>query len=180
MAELFTELNVTLDYIEKELAIPHSTASWCFIHRLPYIDYELYTKTMELINKHVHSAHNVKGRPKKQKKVKKVKACVKAKPKMPKMREVVVRISDEYYELLQSISPESCPVDMLIIKYGTLLPENHGRLIDADSLFSWFDGESRVKYPIKDGKQYDTMMIYEIFDEIDNAPTIIEGMEGKE
>ena len=65
-------------------------------------------------------------------------------------------------------------------KNCTVLPENHGRLIDADSLFSWFDGESRAKYPIEDGKQYDTMMIYEIFDEIDNALTIIEGTEGKE
>lgn len=77
-------------------------------------------------------------------------------------------INDDLFKIAQSI------------RICTPLPENHGRLIDADSLFSWFDGESKTKYPIKDGKQYDTMMFYEIFGEIDNAPTIVEGTEGKE
>ena len=67
------------------------------------------------------------------------------------------------------------------IKNGTVLPENHGRLIDADNLFTWFDGECKTKYPIKDGNQYQTIMMYEVFDEIDDAPTILEASErGKE
>ena len=47
------------------------------------------------------------------------------------------------------------------------------RIIDADKLFEWYKGQ-RTKYPIKknDTSQYNTLMMYEIFDEIDDAPTI--------
>ena len=52
--------------------------------------------------------------------------------------------------------------------------EPHGRLIDADKLFGWYDGQ-RDEYPIKkETPQYGTLMMYEIFDEIDDAPTVIE------
>lgn len=46
------------------------------------------------------------------------------------------------------------------------------RLIDADKLFLWLKDEWKDKYPVEDGKQYDTLMIYEIKDEIDNAETV--------
>lgn len=96
--------------------------------------------------------------------------------------QIVIDIDKDVFERIKSGIPESvdCFKCEEAVLYGTPLPENHGRLIDVDSLFSWFDGESRAKYPIEDGKQYDTMMIYEIFDEIDNALTIIEGTEGLE
>jgi len=46
------------------------------------------------------------------------------------------------------------------------------RLIDADKLFEWYKGQ-RTKYPIKkETPQFGTLMMYEIFDEIDDAPTI--------
>lgn len=54
------------------------------------------------------------------------------------------------------------------------VPTPHGRLIDADKLFTWFDGDSLAKYPIGDAKQYNTIMYYEVFGEIDDAPTVIE------
>lgn len=53
-----------------------------------------------------------------------------------------------------------------------------GRLIDADALFK-YNGRSlsdAVKYGNKDAEQqewsYSTMMMYEIAEEIDNAPTV--------
>ena len=58
------------------------------------------------------------------------------------------------------------------------VPTPHGRLIDADKLFTWFEGDSLAKYPIGDAKQYNTIMYYEVFDEIDDAPTVIEAEEG--
>ena len=48
------------------------------------------------------------------------------------------------------------------------------RLIDADKLLTAYGIgiETAVKYPIGDGHGYDTMMLYEIKDMIDNAPTV--------
>ena len=50
-AEVYTELNMTLSEIEEELKISHSTLWWCFIHRLPGIDYKLYEAVLEEISK---------------------------------------------------------------------------------------------------------------------------------
>lgn len=58
-AEVFTELNITLKEIETQLGISHSTVWWGFMHRLLHIDYDLYEKTMRLLNYHVHN-HNSK------------------------------------------------------------------------------------------------------------------------
>lgn len=97
--------------------------------------------------------------------------------------ELVIKIDEEQYKFIK----QSMTIDKVKdyhallydicerIKDGTPLPENHGRLIDADNLFTWFDGECKTKYPIKDGKQYQTIMMYEVFDEIDDALTILEG-----
>lgn len=46
------------------------------------------------------------------------------------------------------------------------------RLIDADKLFEWLEDSWADKYPTGDGKQYHTLMIYEIKDEIDDAETV--------
>ena len=53
------------------------------------------------------------------------------------------------------------------------LPEGHGELIDRSKLFDWYKGQ-RTKYPVKqDSPQFCTMMMYEIFGVIDDAPTIV-------
>lgn len=57
------------------------------------------------------------------------------------------------------------------ISSGTVLPENHGRLIDADAL----EGEP---YLMSEGNgMYRTVTGYF---RVEDAPTIIEGTEGKE
>lgn len=45
------------------------------------------------------------------------------------------------------------------------------RYIDADKLFTWLDIKNRSKYPIADAEQYNTLLIYEVFGEIDDAET---------
>lgn len=52
------------------------------------------------------------------------------------------------------------------------------RLIDADELFNWGDKKLKdaVKYGNKSGEQHDwsfsTLMMYEIADEVNDAPTV--------
>ena len=46
------------------------------------------------------------------------------------------------------------------------------RLIDADKLLKSYGLETATKYPIGDGHGYDTLMLYEIRDMIENAPTV--------
>lgn len=53
-AEVYTQLDVSLTEIEEAYAVSHSTVWWCFVHRLPYIDYELYQVTMKMIKDHRH------------------------------------------------------------------------------------------------------------------------------
>jgi len=55
-AEVYTQLDVSLDEIEAAYAVSHSTTWWCFVHRLPDIDYELYKETMAMIEAHRHRA----------------------------------------------------------------------------------------------------------------------------
>ena len=55
-AEVYTQLDVTLDEIEEAYAVSHSTTYWCFVHRLPEIDYALYEATMAMIEAHRHKA----------------------------------------------------------------------------------------------------------------------------
>lgn len=63
------------------------------------------------------------------------------------------------------------------IANGTVLPK-HGRLIDADIISKQYGLEDATKYGNKDSEQqhhsYSTMMMYEIADMIDDAPTVIE------
>lgn len=53
-AQVYVELGMSLEELEKELGISHSTTWWCFIHRLPTIDYGLYEDTMKMISYHKH------------------------------------------------------------------------------------------------------------------------------
>lgn len=68
------------------------------------------------------------------------------------------------------------------INTGTPLPKGHGRLIDADLIAKQYGLDDATKYGNKNAKQqdfsYSTMMMYEIADMIDDAPTIIEADGG--
>lgn len=60
----------------------------------------------------------------------------------------------------------------------------HGRLIDADALMGgWMNLREATKYGNKTKEQishsYSTMMMYEIADVIEDAPTIIPAEEGE-
>jgi len=63
------------------------------------------------------------------------------------------------------------------IMNGTPLPDHHGDLIDRNKLIKQYGLENATKYGNKDAEQqrhsYSTMMMYEIADMIDDAPTII-------
>lgn len=60
---------------------------------------------------------------------------------------------------------------------GAVLPKGCGRLIDADLLSGQYGLDNATKYGNKDADQqrnsYDTMMMYEIADMIDDAPTVV-------
>lgn len=97
--------------------------------------------------------------------------------------ELVIKIDEELYDELKTISKEEWSDERLgayqwIIVKGTLLPKNHGRLIDADELIRQYKLDEATKYGNKNAKQqaysYSTMMLYEIADMIDDAPIIIE------
>lgn len=75
---------------------------------------------------------------------------------------------------LYRLSKQNIEAVSRVIMNGTPLPKGHGQLIDADALFKWYTA-SRTKYPVtKDRSAYNTMLMYEIFDEIEDAKTIIE------
>ena len=61
-AEVYTELNMTLQEIEEELHISHSTLWWCFIHRLPGIDYRLYEAVLDEISKNKRHGRSARAR----------------------------------------------------------------------------------------------------------------------
>lgn len=72
-----------------------------------------------------------------------------------------------------------------IIENGTPLPKGHGRLKDVDALKTSYGLECATKYGNESKEQlensYSTMMLYEIADMLDYAPTIIEAdKEGAE
>ena len=58
-AEVYTQLGITLEEIEKELGISHSTTWWCFTHRLPFIDYDLYEEVLSMIVEHKHNRKRI-------------------------------------------------------------------------------------------------------------------------
>lgn len=69
--------------------------------------------------------------------------------------------------------------------YGfEVLPKGHGRLIDADALKTAYGLDCATKYGNESKEQqansYDTMMMYEIADMLDYAPTVIEIEADKE
>lgn len=95
--------------------------------------------------------------------------------------EVVIRIPKELYKVYKGRPPMlgDAGIDMIAqsIANGTLLPKNHGRLVDADKI-------SRVNYAEEDnltgyGMTYDEMGAYndginDMYRLVKNAPTVIE------
>ena len=98
--------------------------------------------------------------------------------------QIVIDIPEKYYKIIMDSRREiesltypgedAFMPDVAIIN-GTPLPKGHGRLIDADLLVK--------RYGLEDATQYSnkgTMMLYEIAEMIDDAPTIVEADKGVE
>ena len=49
----------TLMYIESMIGVSHSTLWWCFTHRLPNIDYNIYEQVMNRIYYNIHSQKEI-------------------------------------------------------------------------------------------------------------------------
>lgn len=99
--------------------------------------------------------------------------------------QIVINISKEIYKIAKQ-GAWKWPADDVYdaIENGTVLPSGHGRLIDADLLSGQYGLDNATKYGNKDADQqrnsYDTMMMYEIADMIDNAPTVVEAEKEEE
>ena len=48
--------------------------------------------------------------------------------------ELVIKMPEEYYNVIKAIPDMQCDADMLIIKGGTPLPKGHGDLYDCNDL----------------------------------------------
>ena len=97
---------------------------------------------------------------------------------------IVIDIDDDTYEILKNVYERGTGwLDKYqkAIVNGTPLPKGHGRLIDADALKTAYGLERATKYGNESKEQldnsYSTMMMYEIADMLDYAPTIIEADE---
>ena len=75
--------------------------------------------------------------------------------------QIVIEIDKDQYEQVKQYSGSYDFGNA--IANGVVLPENHGRLIDADSLWDLYHDND-----------------YDFYESIDSATTIIEGTEGKE
>lgn len=100
--------------------------------------------------------------------------------------QIVIDIPERIKELCDSrraISLSMIQQVEIAISAGTPLPKGHGRLIDADLIAKQYGLDDATKYGNKNAKQqdfsYSTMMMYEIADMIDDAPTIIEADKGE-
>lgn len=83
---------------------------------------------------------------------------------------LVIDIPDEKYEVIKSVSYYTFPKEMKewgleVIRNGTPLPKNHGRLIDADKL--------KEVYETTEDAECCQWTLYGVTSEIDDAPTII-------
>ena len=94
--------------------------------------------------------------------------------------QIVIDIPDYDYRHIKEYYEKNDIVEATYsyIYHGIPLPKSHGRLIDADALMKLYGLEDATKYGNETAEQqthsYSTMMMYEIADMIDDAPTIIE------
>ena len=82
---------------------------------------------------------------------------------------IVIDIPEEYYNVIKAISDIQCTADMLIIKNGTPLPEQHGRIIDESKINKVFCYKEEAIY--NNIKAINTTITHT------DAPTIIEGSD---
>ena len=100
--------------------------------------------------------------------------------------QIVIDIPEEIYFRIMAQKDYAYDVMRTIeaVERGKVLPEGHGRLIDADALKTAYGVERATKYGNESKAQlersYSTMMLYEIADMLDYAPTIIEADKGAE
>lgn len=81
--------------------------------------------------------------------------------------QVVFEISKESYDSIMAKDPREIMGTLAgLVQRGTVLPEKHGRLIDADEL----------KYK-KIGLSNKSLMMFQVAEIIDNVPTILEARE---
>lgn len=103
--------------------------------------------------------------------------------------EIVIDISEEEYALCKKQWDTECLDELMIaVKYGTPLPEKHGRLIDADSTLAtaWTnfykhedEWEKKDNDYLPFGRMYDQNGFECCQQTIVNAPTIIEGSDAE-
>ena len=53
------------------------------------------------------------------------------------MKEIVIKLSDERYELLQAASQCVMSEEHIAILTGTILPKGHGDLVDRDEILDY-------------------------------------------
>lgn len=90
--------------------------------------------------------------------------------------QIVIDIPKEYYEALKEMSDESLSIiDRAIIRYGTPLPEKHGRLKDIDAFIT------KVKADRKHSAYLKSWTVDDVLNALNNsyAPTIIEGSDSE-
>jgi len=96
---------------------------------------------------------------------------------------IVIDIPSKWFD--DMVREEFTEVDELcaVIQHGTPLPKGHGELKDTDALIKLYGLEDATKYGNETAEQqthsYSTMMMYEIADMLDDAPTIIEADKEK-
>ena len=80
--------------------------------------------------------------------------------------QIVIDLPNSLYANLQKIQNGSIASGRIlkIVKDGTVLPKNHGRLIDASQLYTV------TTYDADDNHE----ICYVLYEDIENAPTILE------
>jgi len=94
------------------------------------------------------------------------------------MKEILIRLEDELYEQCKTteLTEENEGFDFHIIKSvanGTVLPKEHGRLIDADA----YKEKVFRKFPCNDRDDMNIRRLTEMA--VLNAPTVIEADKGE-
>ena len=94
--------------------------------------------------------------------------------------ELVIRIPKKLYDTIKKRERMLTSEDFQLyeaVENGTVLPKGHGDLKDTDALKTAYGIERATKYGNESKEQlensYSTMMMYEIADMLDYAPTII-------
>ncbi len=94
--------------------------------------------------------------------------------------EIVINISKDHYRVLKAMAEGGVGLGYYheAVLNGAILPEKHGRLIDADhlkdvTLLHNFHGNCKYIVPYSDRKGY-RLRDREVSEAIINAPTIIE------